>query len=150
MHLLSAVTLHPPTDSAADRRGACGLSLPDGRSCKKGFQRPRRFANRSFSPEGGRFQTIREFLMNDSPSPARTLGQILDETVARYPERDALVYFNQGVRRSWRDFARSVDELACGLMALGVAPGEKVAVWATNVRNAKIFSLSTAFAITIS
>ncbi len=55
--------------------------------------------------------------MNDSPSPARTLGQILDETVARYPERDALVYFNQGVRRSWRDFARSVDELACGLMA---------------------------------
>ena len=71
--------------------------------------------------------------MNDSPSPARTLGQILDETVARYPERDALVYFNQGVRRSWRDFARSVDELACGLMALGVAPGEKVAVWATNV-----------------
>lgn len=71
--------------------------------------------------------------MNDSPSQARTLGQILDETVARYPERDAVVYFNQGVRRSWRDFARAVDELACGLMALGVQPGEKVAVWATNV-----------------
>ena len=71
--------------------------------------------------------------MNDIPLQARTLGQILDETVARCPERDALVYFNQGVRRSWRDFARCVDEIACGLMAMGVAPGEKVAVWATNV-----------------
>ena len=47
--------------------------------------------------------------MNDIPLQARTLGQILDETVARCPERDALVYFNQGVRRSWRDFARCVD-----------------------------------------
>ena len=71
--------------------------------------------------------------MNDTPSKARTLGRILDEAVERYPERDALVYFNQGVRRSWRDFARAVDELACGLMALGIQPGEKVAVWATNV-----------------
>lgn len=71
--------------------------------------------------------------MNDIPLQNRTLGQILDETAARYPDRDALVYFNQGIRRSWRDFARCVDEIACGLMAMGVAPGEKVAVWATNV-----------------
>lgn len=63
----------------------------------------------------------------------KTLGQILDETVARVPDHDALVYADRGYRQTWREFADTVDAFAKGLMALGVNKGEKVAVWATNV-----------------
>ena len=63
----------------------------------------------------------------------KTLGQILDETVARFPDQDALVYADRGYRQTWREFADTVDAFAKGLMALGVRKGEKVAVWATNV-----------------
>ncbi len=63
----------------------------------------------------------------------KTLGQILDETVARFPHQDALIYADRGYRQTWREFADTVDAFAKGLMALGVSKGEKVAVWATNV-----------------
>ncbi len=62
-----------------------------------------------------------------------TLGQVLDHTVARYPDNDAVVYPDRGYRLTWREFGELVDTFAKGLMALGVQKGEKVAVWATNV-----------------
>ena len=62
-----------------------------------------------------------------------TLGQVLDHTVERYPDNDAVVYVDRDYRQTWREFAHTVDELAKGLMGLGVKKGEKVAVWATNV-----------------
>ncbi|MEG2171954.1 MAG: AMP-binding protein [Desulfovibrionaceae bacterium] len=62
-----------------------------------------------------------------------TLGQILDDTVARFPDNDAVIYADRDFRQTWREFAAVVDDLAKGLMALGIQRGEKVAVWATNV-----------------
>lgn len=62
-----------------------------------------------------------------------TLGQILDRTVAAFPNRDALVYVDRDFRLTYSEFARVVDQMAKGLMALGVRKGEKVAVWATNI-----------------
>lgn len=62
-----------------------------------------------------------------------TLGQILDEAVAQYPENEAVVYVDRDFRMTYRDFGALVDNLAKGLMAMGVGKGEKVAVWATNV-----------------
>ncbi len=62
-----------------------------------------------------------------------TLGQVLDHTVVRYPDNDALVYPDRGYRLTWRELGEVVDTFAKGLMALGVQKGEKVAVWATNV-----------------
>ncbi len=63
----------------------------------------------------------------------RTLGQILDATIARVPNSDAVVYVDRDFRRTWAEFGRDVDVLAKGLMALGVQKGEKVAVWSANV-----------------
>jgi fatty-acyl-CoA synthase len=62
-----------------------------------------------------------------------TLGQVLDHTVARYPDNEALVYPDRNYRQTWSEFGALVDDFAKGLMALGVQKGEKVAVWATNV-----------------
>ncbi len=63
----------------------------------------------------------------------RTLGQILDDAVALCPDNDALIYVDRDYRQTWREFSANVDQLAKGLMALGIKKGEKVAIWATNV-----------------
>jgi fatty-acyl-CoA synthase len=62
-----------------------------------------------------------------------TLGQLLDRTVAAHPDTEALVYVDRSFRLTYRQFGDLVDQLARGLMALGVVKGEKVAVWATNI-----------------
>ncbi|MDR0339680.1 MAG: AMP-binding protein [Desulfovibrio sp.] len=63
----------------------------------------------------------------------RTLGDILDATVSRFPDNDAVVYVDRDYRRTWREFSDDVDILAKGLMALGVRRGDKLAVWASNI-----------------
>ena len=62
-----------------------------------------------------------------------TLGELLKETASKYPDQDAVVYVDRGYRLTWQQFDELTDELAKGLMALGIQKGEKVAVWATNV-----------------
>jgi fatty-acyl-CoA synthase len=64
---------------------------------------------------------------------ALTLGQRLDRTIAAYPDNEAIVYVDRDFRLTYRQFGKVVDQLARGLMGLGVAKGEKVAVWATNI-----------------
>lgn len=72
--------------------------------------------------------------MNNRPAVLDvTLGQLLDETAAKWPDRDAVVYVDRDFRLSWSEFNDLVDRFAKGLMALGVQKGEKVAVWSTNV-----------------
>jgi fatty-acyl-CoA synthase len=73
-----------------------------------------------------------------------TLGQMLDATVARYPDNDAIVYVDRNFRLTYRQFQQAVDDLAKGLMALGVQKGEKVAIWATNIPNWVILQFATA------
>ncbi len=63
----------------------------------------------------------------------RTLGDLLDATIARVPDNDAVVYVDRDYRQTWKEFGESVDILAKGLMALGVKKGEKVALWSSNV-----------------
>ncbi|MDR2604002.1 MAG: AMP-binding protein, partial [Desulfovibrio sp.] len=63
----------------------------------------------------------------------KTLGRILDEAVSRFPDREAVVYFDTGVRQTWAKFSRDVDALAKGLTAFGVGRGAKIGIWAPNV-----------------
>lgn len=60
----------------------------------------------------------------------RTLGQLVDEAAATWGEREALWF--DGQRWTWSAFRAETDAVAKGLMALGVEPGERVAVWMTN------------------
>lgn len=71
--------------------------------------------------------------MNEFVLQEKTLGQLLDETIAKNPDNDAVVYVDRDYRQTWTQFGHTVDTLARGLMALGVQHGEKVAVWASNV-----------------
>ncbi len=62
-----------------------------------------------------------------------TIGELLDEAVAKNPDGDAVVYVDRKMRLTYREFSEQVDRMAKGLMALGVQKGEKVGIWATNV-----------------
>ncbi|MEX0677701.1 MAG: AMP-binding protein [Pirellulales bacterium] len=63
----------------------------------------------------------------------KTIGQVLRETAGRHPKHDALAFPALGLRTSYRDFDKQVDQAARGLLALGIKTGEHVAIWATNV-----------------
>ncbi len=62
----------------------------------------------------------------------RTTHQVLAETAARFGDRDALIVSQQKIRRTWNELSAEVDKTARGLIALGLAPGDRVGVWATN------------------
>jgi fatty-acyl-CoA synthase len=73
-----------------------------------------------------------------------TLGQILKETVEKYPNETAVAYADREYKQTWREFSDTVDDMAKGLMAMGVKKGEKVAVWATNVPHWVALQFATA------
>jgi fatty-acyl-CoA synthase len=61
-----------------------------------------------------------------------TIGANLERTVAAYPDREALVEFATGKRWTWREFDHEVDLVARGLIAAGIAKGDRVGIWAPN------------------
>src|SRR5580765_2536935 len=62
--------------------------------------------------------------------PKQTVGSLPERAAERWGAREAL-YF-KGQRWSFSDLSAGVDRLARGLIALGVRPGEKVALWMVN------------------
>ncbi|MGD0105547.1 MAG: AMP-binding protein [Rhodopila sp.] len=61
-----------------------------------------------------------------------TLGGCLDKAAARWPEQEAVVVRDQGVRVTFAELRRQVDCLAAGLIALGLQPGDRVGLWSPN------------------
>ncbi len=73
-----------------------------------------------------------------------TMGGLLEDITRRFPDNDALVYPDRGLRYSYREFNAVCDRVAKGLMALGIEKGENVAIWATNVPEWVILDWATA------
>jgi fatty-acyl-CoA synthase len=57
---------------------------------------------------------------------------VLDEAATRYPDKDALVVADQGVRWSWQELRERSRRLAAGLLALGLEPGDRIGMLAPN------------------
>ena len=66
------------------------------------------------------------------PLSEQTVPALLAQTVASYPEREAVIFREQGVRWNWREFAGAIDALAAGLHALGLVRGDRVGIWSPN------------------
>jgi fatty-acyl-CoA synthase len=49
------------------------------------------------------------------------------------PDREYIVYSDRNLRFTWQQFNRRVDDMARGLMAIGVEKGTHIGIWATNV-----------------
>ena len=67
-----------------------------------------------------------------TPLLEETIGRNLESMVVRFPDRDALVSMHQGIRQTYREFNRSVDLLAMGLLRLGLGVGDRVGIWSPN------------------
>ena len=73
-----------------------------------------------------------------------TIGANLEATVERRPEGEALVEVASGRRWTWRAFDDAVNEVARGLIALGVEAGDRVGIWAPNCAEWTIAQYATA------
>jgi len=63
----------------------------------------------------------------------KTIGEILDETAELFPDNDALVYVKRNLRMTYSEFKDKCEQIAKGLMALGIKRGDHIAIWAYNV-----------------
>jgi len=70
--------------------------------------------------------------MSQPPFRDLTVGDLLTRLARALPQHEALVYVG-GPRYTFDTLEREARTIARGLMALGVEPGERVVVWATNV-----------------
>ena len=61
-----------------------------------------------------------------------TLPHVLAATADRVPDRDACVFLAQDIRWSYSTFAREVDAVAQGFLALGITKGDRVGIWSPN------------------
>ena len=62
-----------------------------------------------------------------------TFPQVLDRMVEEFPDQYCFKYTTLDYTRTYEEFRDDVDTFARALVSLGVRPGMKVAVWATNV-----------------
>ena len=62
-----------------------------------------------------------------------TFPQVLDRMVEEFPNQYAFRYTTVDYTRTYAEFREDVDTFARALIALGVKPGDHVAIWATNL-----------------
>ncbi len=61
-----------------------------------------------------------------------TIFTAFARTAAKFPDRDALIVCHQNLRLSFAQLSTEVDRVAGGLEALGLKPGDRFGMWATN------------------
>ena len=81
---------------------------------------------------------------SSAPLIGETIGAMLERVSAEGPDRPALVARHQGVRWTYEELNRRVDDLAAGLLALGLRPGERIGVWSPNTSEWVLTQFATA------
>lgn len=61
-----------------------------------------------------------------------TIGDCLLRVAAERGDAEALVACHQDLRQSYGELAATVEQVALGLLELGVEPGDRVGIWAPN------------------
>ena len=82
--------------------------------------------------------------LSDVPLIGETIGEMLERIARQYPENEALVSIEQGIRWQYSEFLEKVDELALALMSLDVKKGDRVAIWAMNYAEWVLVQFATA------
>jgi len=66
------------------------------------------------------------------PLLEKTISQAVSDTAERFPGREALVVCHQNVHLTWQELDREVTRTARGLAGLGLRPGDRAGIWASN------------------
>ena len=62
-----------------------------------------------------------------------TLDRVLEQQVARFPDKEFMVYPDRNLRFTYAEFDLRVNRMAKGLLAIGLRKGDHLGIWATNV-----------------
>ena len=68
----------------------------------------------------------------NTPLTNKTIGAYFDFIVDKNPNSLAVVVNHQNIRLTYKEFQKEVNQLAMGLLAIGVKPGERVGIWSPN------------------
>lgn len=63
----------------------------------------------------------------------RTLGQWVEHWAEVTPDKEYIVYSDRNLRFTWKQFNERIDDMAKGLISIGVKKGTHVGIWAANV-----------------
>jgi fatty-acyl-CoA synthase len=80
----------------------------------------------------------------EPPLREDTLGAALDAAAERWPEAEALVSVEQGIRWTWADLRARADTVAAAFLNLGLEPGDRVGIWSPNCAEWLLTQLATA------
>ena len=68
----------------------------------------------------------------EPPLIEQTIGDCFDAMAARQPDALALIARHEGIRLTYRQLQAQANQLASALLAAGLAPGERLGIWALN------------------
>lgn len=74
----------------------------------------------------------------------KTLGDWLEYWAEKTPDKEYIVYSDRDLRFTWKKFNERVDDMAKGLISIGVTRGSNVGIWAQNVPDWLTFLYATA------
>jgi fatty-acyl-CoA synthase len=66
------------------------------------------------------------------PLLGQTIGEMFEETAAKFPDNDALISVHQNIRWTFKDLKREVDRCALALHAGGLRKNDRIGIWAMN------------------
>jgi len=69
---------------------------------------------------------------SEIPLVGETIGALLDRIAAERPDGPALVVRHQDLRWSYRELCDRADDLAAGLVGLGLRVGDRIGIWSPN------------------
>lgn len=78
------------------------------------------------------------------PLLGMTIGDLLDETVSKYPNGEALIVHHQNIRWTYTQLQTQVDTCARALMACGLQKGDRVGIWSPNCSEWLVMQFATA------
>jgi len=73
-----------------------------------------------------------------------TIGGFFDRVANEHPNNSALVLRHQNVDWTYSELQQRVDQLAAGLISLGIEPGDRVGIWGPNSAEWVLTQLATA------
>ena len=62
----------------------------------------------------------------------KTIGQLLNDIAAEYPDNMALVYSDSNIRLPYNLFLSEINRAARGLITMGIKKGDRVGLWSPN------------------
>uniref|UniRef100_A0A1Y1L9R0 Medium-chain acyl-CoA ligase ACSF2, mitochondrial n=2 Tax=Photinus pyralis TaxID=7054 RepID=A0A1Y1L9R0_PHOPY len=74
------------------------------------------------------------YIHNPGVNPLRyvTIGRMIEDAASKYGKTVALVSMSDNIRITYEELLRDIDQLAAGLLSLGLVKGDRIGLWAPN------------------